>query len=112
MAELIGTVASSVTLVALFKAGLEAFDLIQTARHQDLDLKKLTLKLNIEKCRLYLWGETMGLTAAGVASQPSPLERRPKISVLFVCFGNICQRLNLFTSLRANAHVYRSFPNG
>ena len=60
--EVVGTVASAVTLAALFKLCIEAFDAIRTANRQALDLKKLNLKLQIEKCRLYTWGETMGLT--------------------------------------------------
>jgi hypothetical protein len=62
MAEVIGLVASGMTIAGLFKICVEAFDLIQTGRHQELDLKKLTLRLNIEKCRLYTWGQAMGLT--------------------------------------------------
>jgi len=62
MAEVIGLVASGMTIASLFKICIEAFDLIQTGRHQELDLKKLTLRLNIEKCRLYTWGQAMGLT--------------------------------------------------
>lgn len=96
MAELFGAVASGVTLAGLFRACLEAFDMIRTAHDQEMDLKKLTLKLNIEKCRLYLWGDEMGLTAAAGVGHPRPLEFCPKISVLFVCFGNICKLLGLF----------------
>lgn len=61
MAEVIGTIASVVTLAALFKSCIEAFDIIQTAHNQELDIRKLVLKLNLEKCRLYTWGEAMGL---------------------------------------------------
>jgi hypothetical protein len=71
MAEVLGSVASGITLAALFKLGIEAFDLIQTFHNQALDLQKLTLRLNIEKCRLYTWGEAMGLTA------PADNGRRP-----------------------------------
>lgn len=57
-----GTIASAVTLAALFKLCIEAFDAIHTASNQALDLRKLGLKLKIEKCRLYIWGEAMGFT--------------------------------------------------
>ena len=77
MAEVIGVVASCFTLASLFKVCLEAIDLIQTAQHQDLDVKKLVLKLNIEKCRLYAWGEEMGLTTTLVARQPRSLDACP-----------------------------------
>jgi hypothetical protein len=77
MAEVVGVLASGFTLAGLFKMCLDAIDLIQTAQHQELDLKKLLLKLNIEKCRLYTWGEGMGLTAALVAGRPRPLDSCP-----------------------------------
>ena len=62
MAEIIGVIASGITLAALFKTCIEAFEIIQTGHNQELDLRKLVLRLNIEKCRLFTWGESMGLT--------------------------------------------------
>ncbi|KAL9037267.1 MAG: hypothetical protein Q9214_005774 [Letrouitia sp. 1 TL-2023] len=59
--ETVGLVASVVTLAALFKASIEAFDLVQTSRNQEIDFNKLRLRLNIERCRLCIWGESMGL---------------------------------------------------
>src|SRR5437764_14138144 len=59
MTEVIGVIASS---AAIFYTCLEAFELIQASRRQKQDLNKLVLKLNVEKCRLYTWGRTMGLT--------------------------------------------------
>lgn len=77
MAEVIGVVASGITLASLFKVCLEAIDFIQTAQHQDLDVKKLVLKLNIEKCRLYAWGEAIGLTTTSVACHSRSLDACP-----------------------------------
>jgi hypothetical protein len=77
MAELIGLLASGITLAGLFKTCLDAIDLIQTAQQQELDLKKLVLKLNIEKCRLYAWGEAMGLTTPSSAGYSRPLDSCP-----------------------------------
>ena len=77
MAEVIGVVASGFTLASLFKVCLDAIDLIQIAQNQDLDVKKLILKLNIEKCRLYAWGEEIGLTKTSVDCQLRPLDACP-----------------------------------
>ena len=74
MAEILGAVASGVTLAALFKTCIEAFDLIPTSRHQERDFKKLKLRLDIEKCRLYTWGEVMGLTNTSEADQDRPID--------------------------------------
>ena len=62
MAEVIGAVASGITLAGLFKACCEAFDLVVLARNQEADFKRLVLKLRIEQSRLYAWGETVGFT--------------------------------------------------
>lgn len=75
MAEVLGAVASGVTLAALFRTCIEAFDLIQTSRHQEGDFKKLKLRLDIEKCRLYIWGELIGLTNTSEADQDRPIDR-------------------------------------
>jgi hypothetical protein len=74
MAEVVGIVASGITLAALLKTCLDAFDLIRAAEHHEFDLKKLTLKLAIEKCRLYIWGESVGLTTAIPNGQPCRLD--------------------------------------
>lgn len=73
MAEIMGTVASALTLAGLFKLCIESFDVIHTVQTQGTDLQKLSLKLRIEKCRLYTWGKTMGLTA-DTTIKKSPLD--------------------------------------
>ena len=52
MAEVIGAIASGITLAALLRTCLDAFDIIYAAKNHDKDLKRLVLKLNIEKCKL------------------------------------------------------------
>jgi Prion-inhibition and propagation len=77
MAEVIGTVASALTIASLLKACLEAFELFRASQRQETELRKLSLRLNIEKCRLYTWGEAMGLTNPGLTNKPYPLEASP-----------------------------------
>lgn len=62
MAEIIRATASVITLASLFKGCIDAFDLFKCAKNQDIDMKKLNLKLTIERCRLLVWGQSMGLT--------------------------------------------------
>ncbi|KAF2094712.1 hypothetical protein NA57DRAFT_79883 [Rhizodiscina lignyota] len=76
MAEVIGAIASGITLATLFKSCLDAFDLFQTGRNIDTDLKRLVVRLNIEKCRLYTWGEAMGL----IVTPPTGQVRLPDSS--------------------------------
>ena len=63
MAEVIGTIASVVTLAALFKSCVDAFDLIQAGRRAEVDVSKLKIRLDIERSRLWLWGDSLGLTS-------------------------------------------------
>jgi hypothetical protein len=77
MAEIVGTIASAITLASVFKACLNAFDLFHTAQHADLDVKRLLVRLNIERCRLYTWGEAMGITKAPKSKEKSMLDKTP-----------------------------------
>lgn len=59
--EVLGAIASGVTLAALFKHSFEALDLIHLYQTQDVDFNRLQLHYKLEKCRLYNWGVEMGL---------------------------------------------------
>jgi hypothetical protein len=46
-------VSISITIASVFQLCIEAFDLVKAGRSQELELQKVVLRLNIEKCRLY-----------------------------------------------------------
>jgi hypothetical protein len=92
MAELIGALASGITLAGLFKICVDTFGIIRTCKNQERDLKKLTLRLNIERCRLYNWGEAMRLTRSD--KQRSPLEDYPGKNIVQETLETIFQLLN------------------
>ena len=71
MAEIFGAVASALTL---FQLCIQGFDFIHAVQQQEADLRKLIIKLSIEKCRLYTRGETMGLTKNPRPGEKIPLE--------------------------------------
>ena len=79
MAEVLGVVASGVTLAALFKTCVDAFELVQVARHQETDFHKLRLRLQIERCRLFTWGEAMGLVESDALDRPIDRSRFPEV---------------------------------
>ena len=54
MAEAVGLFTSVITLAALFQICIEAFDIVRTYQPQALELKKLVMRLNVEKCGLYV----------------------------------------------------------
>src|SRR5215469_727963 len=101
MAEVVGTIASALTLAGLFKLCIEAFDVVQTAKNQAVDLKKLTLKLNIEKCRLWIWGQAMGLTQHLPPDSPKPLDNYPFPAVIEESLDLIVGLFNDSETLRA-----------
>ena len=74
MAEALGVVASGMTVAGLFKVCIEAFELIQSTRRAAVDFNKLLLRLRIERCRLYTWGEAMGLTKAPTSEELRAVE--------------------------------------
>ncbi|KAL7911958.1 prion-inhibition and propagation domain-containing protein [Trichoderma velutinum] len=74
MAEVIGTIASVLTLVGLLEGCIDACELIRAARNQEKDLEKLDLKLALEQCRLKSWGKSMGLIREADDSRRSLLE--------------------------------------
>ena len=61
MMEVVGAIASGITVAHLARLSIDAFDAIQVARKQGLDYEKLSLRLGIERARLYIWAQTMGL---------------------------------------------------
>ncbi|KAH0526562.1 hypothetical protein TsFJ059_009865 [Trichoderma semiorbis] len=74
MAEVVGTIASVLTLIGLLEGCIDACELIRAARNQAKDLEKLDLKLALEQCRLKSWGKSMGLIREAGQNRRSLLE--------------------------------------
>jgi hypothetical protein len=89
--EVVGVVASAVTLAALFKSCIEAFDTIQLYKSQDADFRKVLLRLNVEKCRLYIWGRSMCLTSG---TSGSALDDFPFLDIVEECLRQIVDIFN------------------
>ncbi|KAI1297962.1 prion-inhibition and propagation, helo domain-containing protein [Xylaria venustula] len=61
MAEVVGTVASVITLIGLLKGCIDACELVRAAKDYRKELEKYDLKVALEQCRLKTWGKSMGL---------------------------------------------------
>ena len=59
--EAIGFAASIVSLASLFSASLECWQFIDSARSHGQDYELLTTKLEVEKTRLLIWGDVVGI---------------------------------------------------
>jgi hypothetical protein len=61
MAEAAGLVLGAVGLAALFSTCVECFDYVHTAKSYEKDRNILHARLQIEKVRLWWWGQVLGL---------------------------------------------------
>lgn len=82
------TVISVASLAALFSTCLDALDTISAIARYGIDHEILQVKVEVEKVRLLLWGQAVGL-AGDVADIDKALEReyvRNAVASLLVCF--------------------------
>src|ERR1700761_2006684 len=61
MAEAAGLVLGGLGVVGIFSVCVQAFDMIEIARTQDRTLRVLATKLDNQKARFIIWGESLGL---------------------------------------------------
>ncbi|KAI0202295.1 prion-inhibition and propagation-domain-containing protein [Astrocystis sublimbata] len=61
MAEVVGTIASVITLIGLLKGCIDACEMIRAAKDYRIEVERYDLKLALEQCRLKTWGRSMGL---------------------------------------------------
>lgn len=60
--DLLGLSVGAVSLVTLFKTCLELFETFENGRNLGMDYEILSTKVGIERVRLTLWGDAVGLT--------------------------------------------------
>lgn len=61
MAEIFGTVASALSVAALFNNCVDCFEYIQLGRHFGKDFERCQLKIDIAKTRLSRWGQAVNI---------------------------------------------------
>lgn len=64
MAEIIGLAASAITLADLFNNCIECFNLFLAAWKSEEDFELSQVKLDVEKARSLIWGNTFGVFLA------------------------------------------------
>ncbi|KAI0154277.1 prion-inhibition and propagation-domain-containing protein [Xylariaceae sp. FL1272] len=108
MAEILGTVASVVTLVGLLKSCIDACELIRAAKDYREELERCDLKLTLEQCRLKTWGKSMGLIKDEGSQQGRNLlehfEFRPVVETA------LRQIINLLTNTHLLSKKYGAQP--
>jgi hypothetical protein len=66
-----GLVIGAVGLISLFKTVVQVSDIIDASKHYGNDSEILSIKLGIERVRLTMWGEKLGLTDANLDTSDS-----------------------------------------
>ena len=58
-----GLALSAVSVAALFTTCVDCFNIVVSAREIDRDYELLCTELSLQKLRLFLWGESVGLAS-------------------------------------------------
>ncbi|KAL8901197.1 MAG: hypothetical protein Q9192_000674 [Flavoplaca navasiana] len=89
----------AVGLVALLTTCVECFEYIDAAKSCGWDLELLTIKFAIEKARLLIWGESVGIlsTTAGNTRVESP-HVRPIVEQTLNCIRMLFEDTNALTA--------------
>ena len=74
MAEAIGLTFGGVALASLFSTCIECFDYIHAGRSFSEDFEILLAKLDVEKARLLIWSDTVGLVKSSSDGRATELE--------------------------------------
>ena len=62
--EVAGFTIGAITLASLFSTCIECFDYIRSFQSSDEDFDMLLVKLDLEKTRLLIWGNSVGVLQA------------------------------------------------
>lgn len=72
MAEVFSTVASALSVAALFNNCVDCFEYIQLGRHFGRDFERCQLKLDVAKTRLGRWGQAVAINGDPRFATASP----------------------------------------
>jgi len=75
-----GLTLSAVSVAALFTTCVECFNIVVSAREFSRDYELLCTELSLQKLRLLLWGESVGL-----ASRQGNLELHDQMAYAILC---------------------------
>lgn len=75
-----GLALSAVSIASLFTSCIDCFNIVVTAKDFGRDYKLLCTALSIQKLRLFLWGESVGLVS-----------RQGTLNPALVLLRNICK---------------------
>lgn len=101
MAEAIGVAASAVTLAALFSSCIECFSYFKAAQNCPSEAETLLVKLDCEKARLLVWGNTVGILQTDSQKRYSQLGDSSLDHLIRRCITQIISLLTDANTLRA-----------
>jgi len=98
----------TIGLASLFSTCIECFEYYKTAQSLGTDIQTLLVKLDVEKTRLLIWGNTVGILQASVMEGRSPdLDNESTAGVVQRCLEQIKSLLTNATELEAKYGVQK-----
>jgi Prion-inhibition and propagation len=85
----VGEALGAISLGALFSTCVECFSYFRASQRMEKDCDILLVKLDIEKTRLLVWGNTVGLLDIPTHGRNSILEKADTIELLHRCLNGI-----------------------
>ena len=89
MAEVIGITASAITLASLFSTCIDCFDYFKAAQAFKEDADLLLVKLDLEKARLLIWGNNVGILDGRRSASIQPLDNLDRTLIVERCLESI-----------------------
>jgi Prion-inhibition and propagation len=87
--EVVGLTASAVALAALFSTCIECFEYFRAGQSLEPDLDTVLAKLDIEKTRLLIWGNHIGILNATTEGRHAALQNEQILGSLRSCLKQI-----------------------
>lgn len=79
----------AVSLATLFSTCVQCFGYLRASKRMEKDIDILLVRLDIEKIRLLVWGDSVGVLDASVRQQGSPIRNGERIELLFKSLKSI-----------------------
>jgi hypothetical protein len=87
--EIIGLSASAIALASLFSTCVECFEYFKAGQSFEPDLETVLAKLDLEKTRLLIWGNHIGILTATVEGRHAALQNEQILASLLTCLKQI-----------------------
>jgi hypothetical protein len=100
----------TIGIASLFSTCIECFDLFQAAKDYDEYVEILLVKLDLEKTRLLIWGNGVGIMKSPTDGRAPELDDDSKAPTVQKCLERIKSLLSTFDTFQAKYGLRQSNP--